>query len=384
MSKSAIFITNSKIFPQNNGAVIYTNAILKSIASSGLQITLVNFYNEEKYSASEKEQVLSFCSYIHEVKLEKNILNRLNIIRPVKISKYICSAMTKELNILKKHTYDLAIFDHLHMAYYIKHVSFKSSYIVEHNLEFKVWFEFLRVTSYYLKPIVFMQYLLMKKYEMRSLKYFDNVITISSEDKKIINSMDSSLNNIVFNPIIDSDFWKSEIEVLETKLSILFVGSFKWFPNKKAADFLINDVMKKVSHRLPNITLYLVGTNPSKKMITASKKNKNIVVTGRVNSIDDYIKKSDVFINPVEHGSGINVKLLEAISKGIPVVSSEFGVRGVDLIHEIDVLIYRDLKECIENIIKLLNDPTLRLKIRNNAAIKYEITKEKNKSINWV
>jgi len=129
--------------------------------------------------------------------------------------------------------------------------------------------------------------------------------------------------------------------------------------------------MPKLRQNGLGITLYLVGTSPTSEMLEYAKTYEDIFVTGRVESIDPFIKDADIFINAIELGSGLNIKLIEAMGKGIPVISSEFGVRGFSVADNKDVIIYTSLEDLATKVEMLMNNPALRLELSNNAASYY-------------
>lgn len=59
----------------------------------------------------------------------------------------------------------------------------------------------------------------------------------------------------------------------------------------------------------------------------------NVKVFGRVDNdvLRDLLKLSDVAINPVSHGSGLNIKMLDYMAARLPIVTTKIGMRGLDI-----------------------------------------------------
>ena len=72
--------------------------------------------------------------------------------------------------------------------------------------------------------------------------------------------------------------------------------------------------------------LYVIGKNKSKELIS----NKKIKYIGYVESMRDELSKYDIYVCPIIAGSGVKNKILQAMSVGLPIVSTKLGVEGLD------------------------------------------------------
>ncbi len=119
-------------------------------------------------------------------------------------------------------------------------------------------------------------------------------------------------------------------------------------------------------------------------MLIFAKDFEDIIITGRVESTDEYYQNCDLFVNPIDDGSGINIKMLEAMGKGIPIVTSKFGLRGFNNAEDKIVSVFSDAQECAYIIARLLNDEEKRINQRSlalEAYLKFIEPSEEIKSI---
>jgi len=70
--------------------------------------------------------------------------------------------------------------------------------------------------------------------------------------------------------------------------------------------------MSNISNAL--IKFYIVGRNPSEKVLQLAKNDRRVVVTGTVNDVRPYIERSDIFVVPLRIGGGTRLKILEAMA----------------------------------------------------------------------
>jgi len=76
-----------------------------------------------------------------------------------------------------------------------------------------------------------------------------------------------------------------------------------------------------------------------------------LIATGRVPEVLPYFAAADAGLNPIVSGSGANVKLFEYLAARLPVISTQFGVRGTTLQPDVDFVPYTPdtFKQAIEH-----------------------------------
>src|SRR6266478_8628906 len=109
---------------------------------------------------------------------------------------------------------------------------------------------------------------------------------------------------------------------------MLFVGSFRHDPNRVAMDWFVNEVMPLVLAREPHAKLVVAGSDPPPEH-AYSDFSGALQMLGFVEDVREPLARYAVFICPILSGSGVRVKLLEAFSAGIPVVSTRVGAEGL-------------------------------------------------------
>lgn len=371
MKKNILFLTTKKLLPANYGGAIYSLGVLRYIASTGANIDLVSFVHGEKYTNLQEEELKTYCNNIYSVSHKfTDVKLNFSLKYPNTIRKYIRNNMKQILKQLNKNNkYDIVIFDHLQMADYVKIFNTTKNILIEHNVESRIWDNYTENCKSIIKPIIKYNAKKILEYEKNIITLYDMVIALTEEDKKELKRISHYDNIVVMKPYMVIDAVKKEEDFKKIKKNLLFIGSYDWYPNQNAAKFLINEVMPLLREKREGVTLYLVGKDPTIEMLDAASKFKDIVITGKVDSVDEYYEKCDIMINAIEDGSGINIKVVEAMAKGIPILSSEYGLRGFE--HNKTIAsIYINVEDCVEKISTLMKDAS-KLRELHNSGLNY-------------
>ncbi|MEQ1729336.1 MAG: glycosyltransferase [Vicinamibacterales bacterium] len=118
---------------------------------------------------------------------------------------------------------------------------------------------------------------------------------------------------------------------LEEPATLLFVGGFDHLPNVEAAMWLAREIIPALAQRRPDVRLLLVGHAPPPAV--RRLENDRITVTGGVPSVAPYFDRASVVVAPVREGGGMRRKVLEAMSRGKPVVTTTLGTEGLARSH---------------------------------------------------
>ncbi len=228
------------------------------------------------------------------------------------------------------------------------------------NIEFKIYEDYCQNNvPALLKPLYELQVKSIKKEETELFKMADLCIAVSERDAKEIRKYNSKCEIIRNGVDID------EFEYTEPKnkrgTRLLFVGNFTYFPNVDGITYFYNSVFKNLGD---DVSLTIVG----KKVNTLPFINdRRITCKEFVPKIADEYNRADLVVSPLRLGGGTNFKILEAMAKGVPVVSLPSRLEGLDVKNEKDIVIVNNDNEFIAKIEVLLNDLELRKKIARSA-----------------
>lgn len=139
----------------------------------------------------------------------------------------------------------------------------------------------------------------------------------------------------------------------EDPLALVYPAGFFYPPNQDAARTLVRDILPK----LPDARLALVGVEAPSWMLELD--DPRVTVTGEVPDVRPYLAAAGAMPVPLVAGGGTRLKVLEAFSAGLPVVSTAKGVEGLDLVDGRQYLRAEDPTEFVAALERLRADPAL-------------------------
>ena len=169
-----------------------------------------------------------------------------------------------------------------------------------------------------------------KKIELSSLKLCELVLPHNADNKKILMKEGISENKIMSLVPYFNDMSSSKRK--SNQRDILFFGAMARMENSLSALWFIDHVMPLLTDL--DIRFVVLGSNPTEEL--KARENSKICVTGFVDSIEPYFEESMCLVAPLVLGAGIKVKVIEALSSGIPVLTNDIGIEGIPAKNERD------------------------------------------------
>ena len=183
------------------------------------------------------------------------------------------------------------------------------------------------VKSLWDKLKIGIEYLKVRNYERKCAKLFSIQTVISEVDKSYLQKYCIKSNIKIIGNGVDTDYFYPQ----KTKLNntICFVGSMQYIPNSEAAIYFSTKVFPLIKKEIPDAKFKIIGANPRKDLLETVKGIEGVEVTGKVDDVREYMKDCKVSVCPVKIAGGIQNKILEAMSMGIPVVTTPEGAEGL-------------------------------------------------------
>jgi sugar transferase (PEP-CTERM/EpsH1 system associated) len=290
-----------------------------------------------------------------------DLLFNLGSSLPYAISKYKSAEMRSQLERrLSQADIDVLVCDFLTPAVNVDFTFDCPTVLFQHNMEAMIWKRHYEVQLNPLKKAyLYGQWMKMQSFEKRLCRKFDTVIAVSAEDREQMRT-EYDVDAIFDIPTgVDTDFFRpSGTETCAPK-SLVFTGSMDWLPNEDAIRYFVHEVLPVVRQRVPDVTLTVVGRNPSPSLIDLAEKDASIVVTGRVDDVRPYIEQAAVYVVPLRIGGGTRLKIYEAMAMEKAIVSTTIGAEGLPLNNGSELLLADTAESFANSVVQLLDEPEL-------------------------
>jgi polysaccharide biosynthesis protein PslH len=191
-------------------------------------------------------------------------------------------------------------------------------------------------------------------YEHLIFDYFDKHCIISEQDKQLIYHPDRNRIEVVPNGV-DFEFFSPSGG--DKDIDVLFTGNMNYAPNEQAAERLAKSIMPLVWAQRPDAKLMIAGADPTRKVLNLA--DTRVIVTGRIPDIREAYSRSRVFAAPMQMGTGLQNKLLEAMAMELPCITTSVANNALGATPDRQVLIARTDEDCANHILHLLNDETI-------------------------
>ncbi|MFY7971512.1 MAG: glycosyltransferase [Flavobacteriales bacterium] len=204
---------------------------------------------------------------------------------------------------------------------------------------------------WYLKAIFKEESKRLVAYENLIFDYFDHHTIISEQDQQLIYHADRKKIVVLPNGV-DTDFFTPQQQ--EHRYQIAFTGNMSYAPNVECAQRLALVILPLVKKEIPTARLLLAGATPSTEVLALQ--SPDVTVSGWMDDIRDAYAQSSVFAAPMQLGSGLQNKLLEAMSMELPCVTSPLAANALGPQANQVLCICESDEQVADQIIRLLRD----------------------------
>jgi len=352
-----IFVLLPRIpYPLEKGDKLRAFNQIKQLAKRN-EIVLCALNDNSKVNEQDAFRALQpYCQSINFIRISKlQIL--LGLVRaflkglPMQCGYFYNHKAAKRINnLIVKHKPDILYGQLLRTAEYIRHKDIPKA------IDYQDIFSYgmkrrANIASFITRPVFNMEYRRLKRFEAITFDQFD-VRSIISEPDRALFPHEKRDEILIIPNGVDHDFFKPQDR--EKKYDLVFTGNMSYPPNVNAVEYLANDIMPLVWKTLPETTLYIAGATPDPKVKKAA--SERIIVSGWLDDIRDAYAQSRVFIAPMRIGTGLQNKLLEALSMRLPAITSPLANASLGAQPDEEVLIGSNAEEMAQNIITLLTD----------------------------
>jgi polysaccharide biosynthesis protein PslH len=218
-----------------------------------------------------------------------------------------------------------------------------------HNIEHLLWENITdQEKNIFKKRYFYLQTRRIKNYELECLNKADGITALTEGDMKYLSQWDSSLKMklIPFGlPFIqDSSFFLHEGKTL------LYIGALDWIPNQEAILWFVKHVWPLVIKKYPDCIFHIAGRNAPLPIVKLLQSTRGICFHGELDNTDRFFALSNFMVVPLFSGSGMRVKIIEAMQKGKVVIASSKAIEGIPAVSGIHFLMANTIQEFVDSV----------------------------------
>jgi glycosyltransferase involved in cell wall biosynthesis len=268
------------------------------------------------------------------------------------------SVMNRLQAACRAQAFDAVYCDHLSMLEYGRRLRLPIV-LDAHNVEFEIIRR--HATTLGLSPLrVFaeLEWRRLERYERRWYPACRLIYSVSEIDARSIRHLAGDRVQVVVVPISVDARAASPVRTLVSSPDILFVGGLHWPPNADAVVYFVEEVFPGVRKRVPEARLTVVGRNPD-SVARRVGMIEGVRFVGHVEDVEPYFQHSRVMVVPIRSGSGMRVKILDGLARGVPIVTTSIGCEGIDIEDGTHILVADEPADLASQVIRLLTDDAL-------------------------
>jgi len=372
-----LFLTQVLPYPLDAGPKVRAYLVLRHLAESGHHVSLVSFIRDDdlpKYV----EHLRSYCAEIRTVRMRRSrILDGTALVRalitgqPFLVARDWNPSMAHVIRNLARvqPSPDAVHADQLWMAPYAllarecaRAGRRPLTVLDQHNAVFKIPKRLAdSETSSWKRALLAREALKLARYERNICGKFDRVVWVTDQDRAALLGQGTDptalpVSQVVIPIALDLSVNKPVCRRSDAH-RVTFIGGLHWPPNARGVLWFQKEVWPQIRSQVPGAVLTIIGRNPLRQRWNGA--DSSVETTGYLADLTPYLAETAVFVVPLLAGGGMRVKILEAWSWGLPVVSTSIGAEGLDARHRENLCLADDPGSFAASVVEVMKNPEL-------------------------
>ena len=364
-----LLLTQILPYPPDSGPKVKTFHLLQHLARRH-EVTLVSLVRSGAEAARASE-LRALCAEVHTVPLPRSrARDALHLARSFAAGDSFIMRRddSPELRALlaglaSRTRFDIVHADQLNMAQYAVGLPAGARVLDEHNAVWAIVRRMAEHSGYGRRLFLELEARRLRRYEATICARFDALMAVSAPDLALLrlaaDEAGVALPPTTIIPIAVDARGAPPVARAEAPLTILSMATMFWPPNIDGVLWFAREVYPLVRRAVPAARFAVVGARPPASVRRLAQDDPSIAVTGYVEDPRPFLEQAAALIVPVRAGGGMRVKILEALARGLPVVSTTIGYEGIALSPGEHLLVGDTPEAFAQALIRLLRDPAI-------------------------
>jgi glycosyltransferase involved in cell wall biosynthesis len=369
-----LFLSQLLPLPLDAGAKIRAYYVLRHLIEAGHSVSLLCFVRPTDRTA-DLDALTRLCGTVETVAISRSrVKDARDGFRsvfsnePFLIMRDRSSEMDARLqHLMMRVSFDAVHADQLWMAPYAARCSSVPFKVLDqHNAVFKVPDRLAAQQRHVLgKSLLRWEAAKLATFERTMFDNFNHVVWVSEEDRRVFPGLAGSDDGVHRTIPIAVDPAATKPIDRPRPFRVTFLGGIHWPPNAEGVSWFLDCVWPAIERVFPDCVFTVIGKDGDKRLRRGELPART-EVTGYVPDLRRYLSETAVFVVPLHTGAGMRVKILDAWSWGLPVVSTSVGAEGIHVAQGHDVLIANDAQDFAESVVRVLRDRGLAKRLAAN------------------
>jgi glycosyltransferase involved in cell wall biosynthesis len=359
-----LFLTETLPFPLDSGGRIKTFHTLR-ILSQEHEVHCHAFIRDEAQRSYDRE--LQACCQTLTLHLKhRSILDEAKSWlvgyasgTPFLVRRHFDRSVFAHLKaVLEERDFDAVYCDHLSMIEYGRRLGLPMIHDA-HNVEYEIVRRHAATGRLSIwRGFAELEWRMLRRYERKHYPRCELIYSVSDIDAQAIRECCAGQNAVAVVPIsVDVD-GIAQVSPTRAGPELLFVGGLHWPPNADAVRYFIEEILPTVRTHIPAVHLTIVGRTdvPGRR---PPQPVDGVTFAGHVPDIEPYFHRSRAMVVPLRSGSGMRVKILDSLARGMPTVTTSIGCEGIEATAGQHLLVADTAEAFAASVIRLLTDDTL-------------------------
>ena len=362
--KKLLFISPELPYPPQSGGKVESMKLLESLAER---------YRVTFASPLKLDDAHHLASFEGRSPCERHFYSPVDIPRsarnlagsylqgiPLNVKRTLDAGLQKRIADVA-HEHDIILLDHYEVFPYLP-TDYDGLVVYHaHNAYHKLWQRYATLPGNPAKRVVAaLEAARVRRYEAAVADRASVVFAAPNDARELVAAgADGARIYDTFHLGDDTQLALPDLRFEDTKKKLMYVGFLGWEPNVQGLLWFIEGVWPLLRAQHPDLRFDIVGKNPDKRLLAAVEESEGIRLTGYVADLQKVYRDSRVSVAPLLFGSGMKVKVLDAMSRGIPTVTTSVGAEGIDIENGRQLLVEDDPVRMAERIDDLLGNPVL-------------------------
>lgn len=379
--KKLLFLTPELPFPPQSGGKVKSLKLINALAER-YEVTLACPLKGEDASHLESFHRVSPCvKHLHAPidvpRSARSLLTSYGQGWPLNVQRTFDSKLAARIRKIANQ-FDVVMMDHYEVYPYIPE-SFGGLRVYHaHNAYYKIWSRYASLPGNpAMRAAAWLESVRVRRCESRVAKNAELVFAAPNDARELVSSgVDKRSIRDTFHLGDDRQLDLPELRFSETSKKLMYVGYLGWEPNAQGLLWFIDAVWPLLVSQHPDLVFDIVGKGADERLRTAAGRHPGIRLRGFVDDLQTVYRESRVSVAPLLFGSGMKVKVLDSMARGMPTVTTPVGAEGIAAESGRHLLIAEDAQSMTNQVLAALSHRELwnRLRTESRALVRDRYT----------